>query len=75
MSRRMIRTEQKRYIGSFSGNIRQCDEVWPSEVSKVPLVIRGQTEGYGRLVGDAYIHSITYGEAFKIDDCEDLMLE
>jgi len=73
--RRMIRTEQKRYIGLVSGNIRQGDEVWLLEGSKVPLIIRRQTEGYGRFIGDGYIHGIMYGEAFKIGDCEDLMLE
>jgi hypothetical protein len=73
--RRMIRTEQKRYIGLVSGNVRQGDEVWLFEGSKVPLIIRRQTEGYGRLIGDAYIHGIMYGEAFRIGDCEDLILE
>jgi hypothetical protein len=73
--RRMIRTEQKRYIGLVSGNVRQGDEVWLLEGSKVPLIIRRQTEGYGRLVGDAYIYGIMYGEAFEIGDCEDLTLE
>jgi hypothetical protein len=73
--RRMIRTEQKRYIGLVSGNVRLGDEVWLLEGSKVPLVIRRQAGGYGRLIGDAYIHGIMYGEAFRIGNCEDLMLE
>jgi hypothetical protein len=73
--RRMIRTEQKRYIGLVSGDVRHGDEVWLLEGSKVPLIIRRRTEGYGRLIGDAYTHGIMYGEAFKINDCDDLMLE
>jgi hypothetical protein len=73
--RRMIRTEQKRYIGLVSRDVRHGDEVWLLEGSKVPLIIRRKSEGYGRLVGDAYIHGIMYGEAFKIEDCEDLILE
>ena len=73
--RRMIRTEGKRYLGLASGDVRRGDEVWLLEGSKVPLIIRRQREGYGRLIGDAYIHGIMYGEAFRIDDCEDLMLE
>jgi hypothetical protein len=73
--RRMIRTEQRRYLGLASGDIRRGDEVWLLEGSKVPLIIRRQTQGYGRLIGDAYIHGIMYGEAFKVEDCEDLILE
>lgn len=73
--KRMIRTEQKRYIGLVSGDARHGDEVWLLEGSKVPLIIRRKSAGYGRLVGDAYIHGIMYGEAFKIEDCEDLILE
>jgi hypothetical protein len=73
--RRMIRTEGKKYLGLVSGDVRRGDEVWLLEGSKIPLVIRRQREGYGRLIGDAYIHGIMYGEAFRIDDCEDLILE
>jgi hypothetical protein len=73
--RRMIRTDRQRYIGLVSGNVRQGDEVWLLEGSKVPLVIRKQTEGRGRFIGDGYIHGIMYGEAFKAGDCGDLMLE
>jgi hypothetical protein len=73
--RRMIRTEQKRYMGLASGDVRHGDEVWLLEGSKVPLIIRKRSEGCGRFIGDAYIHGIMYGEAFKIDDCEDLILE
>ncbi|KAE9363365.1 HET-domain-containing protein [Stipitochalara longipes BDJ] len=72
--RRMIRTEKKGYIGLVSGDVRNGDEIWLLEGSKVPLIIRNQTEGYNQLIGDAYIHGIMYGEAFKIDDCKDLML-
>jgi hypothetical protein len=73
--RRMIRTEQERYIGLVSGDVKQGDEVWLLEGSKVPLIIRRRTEGYGRFIGDAYVHGIMYGEAFKSDNCQDLMLE
>ena len=75
MFRRMIRTKRRRYIGLASGDIRQDDEVWLLEGSKVPLIIRKRIGGYGKLIGDAYIHGIMYGEAFHRSDCEDLMLE
>jgi hypothetical protein len=73
--RRMIRTEQERYIGLVSGDLKQGDEIWLLEGSKVPLIIRRRAEGYGRLIGDSYIHGIMYGEAFKSDSCQDVMLE
>ncbi|KAH8588895.1 hypothetical protein B0O99DRAFT_638208 [Bisporella sp. PMI_857] len=75
MFRRMIRTKQRRYIGLASGDIRQGDEVWLLEGSKVPLIIRKRIEGHGSLIGDAYIHGIMYGEAFNRSNCESLMLE
>jgi len=75
MFRRMIRTKRRRYIGLASGDIRQDDEVWLLEGSKVPLIIRKRIGGHGKLIGDAYIHGIMYGEAFHRSDCEDLMLE
>jgi hypothetical protein len=71
----MIWTEQERYLGLVSGDVKQGDEVWLLEGSKVPLIIRRETEGYGRLIGDAYIHGIMYGEAFKSAKSQDLMLE
>jgi hypothetical protein len=71
----MIRTEQERYLGLVSGDVKQGDEVWLLEGSEVPLIIRRGTEGYGRLIGNAYIHCIMYGEAFKSGNSQDLMLE
>ncbi len=60
--RRMIRTERERYLGLVSGDVRHGDEVLLLEGSKVPLIIRRNSEGYGRLVGEAYNHMVSCTE-------------
>ncbi|KAK2611427.1 hypothetical protein N8I77_004766 [Diaporthe amygdali] len=48
------------------------DRVVLAEGGKVPLVLRPDGDGYYMFVGEAYIHGIMDGEAFRPDLCQDI---
>lgn len=48
------------------------DRVVLAEGGKVPLVLRPDGDGYYMFVGEAYIHGIMDGEAFRPELCQDI---
>jgi hypothetical protein len=68
--RRLIFTEGG-YIGLASGNVQIGDQIWLLKGLRTPIVLRakGGEDGW-RVVGDAYVHGIMYGEGFDGEKCE-----
>ncbi|KAK8012952.1 hypothetical protein PG991_010327 [Apiospora marii] len=50
------------------------DRVVLAEGGRVPLVLRPDGDGYNTFVGEAYVHGIMNGEAFKQGLCEDIKI-
>lgn len=53
------------YIGLGAKSLQTGDKVFVFPGGLVPFVLRMSTEGYYRLVGEAYVHGIMRGEALK----------
>ncbi len=67
--RRLFVTE-KGYIGLGARSVQTGDKVFVFPGGIVPFVLRPSTEGYYRLVGEAYVHGIMGGEAIKDPSCK-----
>jgi hypothetical protein len=59
------------YIGLASGKVQIGDQIWLLKGLRTPIVLRamGKEDGW-RVVGDAYMHGIMYGEGFDEEKCE-----
>ncbi|KAK8113396.1 HET-domain-containing protein [Apiospora sp. TS-2023a] len=53
---------------------RAGDRVVLAEGGRVPLVLRPDGDGYNTFIGEAYVHGIMNGEAFKQSQCEDIKI-
>ena len=60
-------------MGLGPSRVETGDRVVIFDQAKVPHILRSRANGGpAKLVGDAYVHGIMYGEALKMDDrCED----
>ena len=61
---------QKGYVGLGAKSIQTGDKVFVFPGGFVPFVLRASTDGYYRLVGEAYVHGIMRGEALKDPSCK-----
>ena len=50
------------------------DRLVLAEGGRVPLLLRPDGDGYSALVGEAYVHGIMNGEAFKQAQCADIKI-
>jgi hypothetical protein len=71
--RRIFRTERG-YIGLAPRFAEVGDKVAILKGGRVAYVLRSVSNRW-RLLGDAYVHGIMRGEAFKEDSCEPILLE
>jgi len=63
------------YMGLVSGDVQAGDEIWLLKGCKVPVVLRACGGGEERrVVGDAYVHGVMYGEAFEEEKCQRIVL-
>ncbi|KAK7963548.1 hypothetical protein PG988_010522 [Apiospora saccharicola] len=53
---------------------RVGDRIILAEGGRVPLVLRPDGDGYNTFIGEAYVHGIMNGEAFKQSQCEDIKI-
>jgi hypothetical protein len=73
--RRVGRTRTGR-VTLLPGGARAGDQIALLSGSKVPYVIRKEEEeGVWSLVGEAYVHGIMFGEAWKEETCHDICLD
>jgi hypothetical protein len=67
--RRLVRTQQG-YLGLAAGKVEVGDQIWLLKGSKVPVILKACNRGAGwKVVGDAYVHGIMYGEGFDEGKC------
>lgn len=59
--RRLFRT-QSNYLGTGPRSLREGDEVWILHGGSVPFVLRRQSNGNYRLIGEAFVYGIMHGE-------------
>jgi len=71
-NRRIIRTENG-YVGIAPHFAEKGDWIALFKGGKVPLVIRREGLNW-RLVGDAYVHGIMFGTAWKENECQTTFL-
>jgi hypothetical protein len=72
-NRRLARTKQG-HLCVIPATAGPGDEVWLFHGGKVPLVLRRDDTGGYKLVGEAYIQGIMYGEAFRADSSIDVSI-
>ena len=65
-TRRLFRTA-KGYLGVGVKSLQPEDEVWIIGGADTPMLLRKHPNGLYRLVGEAYVHGIMYGEAVQSD--------
>jgi hypothetical protein len=53
------------FVGWGRPGCREGDTIFLVPGSNAPIVLREEDEGFYRLIGDAYVHGIMYGEAFE----------
>lgn len=61
------------YIGVAPPQAREGDTVFFVKGSRVPLILRPRGDRW-ELIGDAYVHGVMQGEAFKEEECGELVL-
>lgn len=71
--RRMFLTEDG-YIGVAPPQTREGDSIFLVKGSRVPLVMRPHTDDKWQLIGDCYVHGVMHGEAFREDECAEIMI-
>jgi hypothetical protein len=72
--RTFVKTEMG-YMGLVSGDVQAGDEIWLLEGCRVPVVLRACGNGEDwKVVGDAYVHGVMYGEAFEEKKCRQIAL-
>ena len=64
--RRMFRIA-KGYLGIGAKALQPEDEVWIIGGADTPMLFRKHANGLYRLVGEAYVHGVMYGEAVQSD--------
>jgi hypothetical protein len=69
LQRRLAWTE-KGYLGFVANKTEVGDGVWLCKGSSVPLVLRREGEKGWKVVGDAYVHGIMKGEAWREEECK-----
>jgi len=73
LQRRLAWTE-KGYLGLVANRTEVGDAVWLCKGSSVPLVLRREGEKGWKVVGDAYVHGIMKGEAWREEECESVFI-
>ena len=61
-STRLFRT-QKDCLGKGAQSLGVGDGIWIFPDTEVPFILRKNTNGTYRLIGQAYVHGIMHGEA------------
>lgn len=59
---------KKRRLGLAPPGVQEGDVICIFYGANVPYVVRFGRSGVGKLIGDAYVNGIMYGEALTIDD-------
>jgi len=54
---------QKGYFGCGAQSLAPGDEIWILGGADTPMVLRRQSKGRYRLVGEVYVHGVMHGEA------------
>ncbi|KAG4433505.1 hypothetical protein IFR05_011014 [Cadophora sp. M221] len=73
--RRLFCTEEGRFgLGpkSVGQNEGFTDEIWILKGAKVPFILRREEGDKYRIVGEAYVHGIMYGEKLRDDNWEEI---
>lgn len=63
--RRVLKTRGG-YIGTGPRSLRQGDEVWILHRAGMPFVLRLQSNGNYRLVGEAFVYGVMHSEALQL---------
>ncbi|KAK0741857.1 heterokaryon incompatibility protein-domain-containing protein [Apiosordaria backusii] len=64
----------KEYLCLFPRNTEPDDQVYILSGGRVPVVLRPRRDGTVEFIGEAYVHGIMDGEAFKPEDCTDVRI-
>ena len=62
---RRLFVTKKGYVGLGAKSVQIGDKVFVLPGGFVPFILRELTEGYYRLIGEAYVHGLMRGEALK----------
>jgi hypothetical protein len=62
-------------LGLVPDHAREGDKVFLLLGGDVPFILRPETKSTWTLIGHCYIHGIMDGEAFKEQECKDVVLE
>ncbi|KAK8100471.1 uracil phosphoribosyltransferase-domain-containing protein [Apiospora kogelbergensis] len=62
------------WLALLPDGARMGDRIVLAEGGRVPLVLRPDGDGYNTFVGEAYVHGIMNGEAFKQSQCHDIKI-
>ena len=65
LAARSLFISEEGYVGLAPTSARKGDEVWIVRGSKIPLLLRKQSERTYRFVGEIYIHGLMNGELFE----------
>lgn len=57
-------------LGLGHACVQPGDEVWLLAGSKVPFVLRPSSGGHRKMVGEAFVHGVMYGEAWPTKESE-----
>ena len=63
--RRFFRT-RKNFLGAGPRSCEASDEVWVLGGLMTPIVLRKQTDGIYKIIGEAYVHGAMHGEALEL---------
>lgn len=62
------------WLALLPEGVAKGDRIILAEGGRVPLVLRPDGDGYNTFIGEAYVHGIMNGEAFKQSQCEDIKI-
>ncbi|CAG9982023.1 unnamed protein product [Clonostachys byssicola] len=71
---RVLFTTDRGHLGHAKGTVQKDDEIWVLAGASIPFILRPVDEATYRLISDAYVHGIMYGEGVP-DGSSDLARE
>lgn len=63
--KRRLFTTRCGYLGTGPRSLKEGDEVWVLHRGGLPFVLRPQTNGHYRLIGESFVYGIMHGEALQ----------